>query len=36
MWPEAGHLYVTDEPQADHEIARFLERHSPSQAARAA
>jgi pimeloyl-ACP methyl ester carboxylesterase len=29
LWPEAGHLYVTDEPEADREIARFLERHSP-------
>jgi len=24
LWPGAGHLYVTDEPQADREIARFL------------
>jgi pimeloyl-ACP methyl ester carboxylesterase len=29
FWPEAGHLYVTDEPDADCEIAGFLERHSP-------
>ena len=36
MWPEAGHLYVTDEPEADREIATFLERHSPSPAAHAA
>jgi 3-oxoadipate enol-lactonase len=28
LWPEAGHVYVTDEPDADHDIARFLERHS--------
>jgi pimeloyl-ACP methyl ester carboxylesterase len=28
LWPEAGHLYVTDEPAADDEVARFLERHS--------
>jgi hypothetical protein len=28
LWPEAGHLYVTDEPEADGDIARFLERHS--------
>jgi pimeloyl-ACP methyl ester carboxylesterase len=28
IWPEAGHVYVTDEPQADHEIAAFLERHA--------
>src|SRR4051794_6269315 len=31
LWPEAGHLYVTDEPEADREVARFLERHSPGQ-----
>jgi pimeloyl-ACP methyl ester carboxylesterase len=30
LWPEAGHLYVTDEPDADREVARFLERHSPA------
>ena len=36
MWPEAGHLYVTDEPGADHEVAQFLARHSPSRPARAA
>ncbi|MCW3064433.1 MAG: alpha/beta hydrolase [Solirubrobacterales bacterium] len=36
LWPEAGHLYVTDEPDADLEVARFLERHAPSRAARAA
>jgi 3-oxoadipate enol-lactonase len=36
VWPEAGHLYVTDEPEADREVARFLERHSPSRAPRAA
>jgi 3-oxoadipate enol-lactonase len=28
LWPDAGHMYTTDEPQADREIARFLERHS--------
>ena len=28
LWPEAGHLYVTDEPEADRHIARFLERHA--------
>jgi pimeloyl-ACP methyl ester carboxylesterase len=28
IWPGAGHLYVTDEPDADLEVARFLERHS--------
>jgi 3-oxoadipate enol-lactonase len=36
LWPEAGHLYVTDEPRADREVARFLERHSPSRAKGAA
>jgi 3-oxoadipate enol-lactonase len=28
LWPEAGHLYVTDEPDADRDVARFLERHA--------
>ncbi|MEA2385032.1 MAG: hypothetical protein QOH72_5003 [Solirubrobacteraceae bacterium] len=28
LWPEAGHLYPTDEPDADREIAGFLARHS--------
>jgi pimeloyl-ACP methyl ester carboxylesterase len=28
IWPEAGHLYVTDEPQADVEVARFLTKHA--------
>jgi pimeloyl-ACP methyl ester carboxylesterase len=28
LWPEAGHLYVTDEPEADRDVARFLERHA--------
>jgi 3-oxoadipate enol-lactonase len=28
LWPEAGHLYVTDEPHADREIARFLRRQT--------
>jgi pimeloyl-ACP methyl ester carboxylesterase len=27
LWPEAGHMYVTDEPEADHEVARFLSAH---------
>jgi 3-oxoadipate enol-lactonase len=27
LWPEAGHLYVTDAPQADREVAEFFERH---------
>jgi 3-oxoadipate enol-lactonase len=29
IWPEAGHMYVTDEPEADRGIARFLARHGP-------
>jgi 3-oxoadipate enol-lactonase len=33
LWPRAGHLYVTDEPRADHEIARFLLRHSERRVA---
>jgi 3-oxoadipate enol-lactonase len=36
LWPRAGHLYVTDEPEADCAVARFLERHSPPEAAYAA
>jgi 3-oxoadipate enol-lactonase len=28
LWPEAAHLYVTDEPEADAEVARFLQRHT--------
>lgn len=28
LWPEAGHLYATDEPDADRAIAAFLARHS--------
>jgi pimeloyl-ACP methyl ester carboxylesterase len=27
MWPGAGHCYVTDEPRADEEIAKFLLKH---------
>jgi len=27
MWPGAGHYYVTDEPRADEEIAKFLNRY---------
>ena len=26
VWPGAGHLYTTDEPEADRQIARFLSR----------
>ncbi|MEA2295373.1 MAG: hypothetical protein QOE86_3012 [Solirubrobacteraceae bacterium] len=29
LWPEAGHLYVTDEPEADQAVAQFLQLHSP-------
>jgi pimeloyl-ACP methyl ester carboxylesterase len=28
MWPRAGHMYVTDEPSADREVAQFLERRA--------
>jgi pimeloyl-ACP methyl ester carboxylesterase len=28
LWPEAGHLYIIDEPRADRDIANFLRRHS--------
>jgi pimeloyl-ACP methyl ester carboxylesterase len=28
LWPDAGHMYIIDEPQADEEIARFLLHHS--------
>jgi 3-oxoadipate enol-lactonase len=28
LWPDAGHMYTIDEPQADQDIARFLLRHS--------
>ena len=28
LWGRAGHLYVTDEPRADREVARFLWRHT--------
>jgi pimeloyl-ACP methyl ester carboxylesterase len=34
LWPDAGHMYIIDEPQADREIARFLLRHSAAQPAR--
>ena len=29
IWPDAGHVYVTDEPEADVAVARFLDRHRP-------
>lgn len=28
LWPDAGHMYIIDEPRADAEIAQFLLRHS--------
>jgi pimeloyl-ACP methyl ester carboxylesterase len=28
LWPGAGHLYTTDEPEADRHVERFLVRHS--------
>ena len=28
VWPEAGHIYMTDQPEADWRIADFLVRHS--------
>jgi pimeloyl-ACP methyl ester carboxylesterase len=34
LWPDAGHMYTIDEPQADREIARFLQRHSAVRPAR--
>jgi pimeloyl-ACP methyl ester carboxylesterase len=34
LWPDAGHMYTIDEPRADHEIARFLLRHSALAPAR--
>jgi pimeloyl-ACP methyl ester carboxylesterase len=30
LWPGAGHLYVTDEPEADRYVRRFLIRHTAS------
>jgi pimeloyl-ACP methyl ester carboxylesterase len=28
LWPDAGHMYTIDEPEADREIVRFLLRHT--------
>jgi pimeloyl-ACP methyl ester carboxylesterase len=28
LWPDAGHMYIIDEPRADREIERFLLHHS--------
>jgi 3-oxoadipate enol-lactonase len=36
VWPHAGHLYTTDEPEADRAVARFLERHARAGAGCAA
>jgi 3-oxoadipate enol-lactonase len=39
MWPDAGHMYVIDEPRADRQIAQYLlqlSTTSPASAARAA
>jgi pimeloyl-ACP methyl ester carboxylesterase len=33
LWPNAGHMYTIDEPEADQEIARFLVRHSAARPA---
>jgi alpha-beta hydrolase superfamily lysophospholipase len=31
IWPRAAHLYATDEPRADREVAGFLWRHTPER-----
>jgi 3-oxoadipate enol-lactonase len=31
LWPDAGHMYIIDEPRADLQIAHFLMRHSAGQ-----
>jgi 3-oxoadipate enol-lactonase len=33
VWRDAGHFYVTDEPRADRDIARFLRAHTSERAA---
>jgi pimeloyl-ACP methyl ester carboxylesterase len=33
LWPDAGHMYMIDEPEADREVVRFLQRHSTVQPA---
>ena len=35
LWPGAGHLYMTDEPRADHDVAAFLAPRARSRRARA-
>jgi pimeloyl-ACP methyl ester carboxylesterase len=34
LWPDAGHMFIIDEPEADREIARFLEHHTEGPPAR--
>ncbi|MDX6655616.1 MAG: hypothetical protein QOH62_409 [Solirubrobacteraceae bacterium] len=34
LWPDAAHMYIVDEPEADEEIARFLLHHSAVRPAR--
>ena len=34
LWPDAGHMYTIDEPQADRQIVRFLLNHSAEQSKR--
>jgi 3-oxoadipate enol-lactonase len=31
VWRDAGHFYITDQPRADHDIARFLRAHTPEE-----
>ena len=33
LWPDAGHMYTVDEPEADEEIARFLQQHTVARPA---
>jgi pimeloyl-ACP methyl ester carboxylesterase len=33
LWPDAGHMYLIDEPPADQDIARFLMDHPPENGA---
>jgi 3-oxoadipate enol-lactonase len=35
-WPNAAHLYITDEPRADRYVRKFLERHTAARHERAA
>jgi 3-oxoadipate enol-lactonase len=36
LWPDAGHLYTTDEPLADHDIRRYLVQHTVTESQRLA